>query len=164
MKGNVIMKVPTIEQAESFLLEAGKLNPGPWIEHSLYAGKAAQLIAREDKDLDENIALVRTGKGYFLPGGGIEGNETHAECLKRECTEEIGYNIKLGEYIGKASNYTLSFKTNEYLRVVGDFYRAQLLEANYLKVEEDHELVWLPPEEAIDKMYVEFQAWAIKRL
>ena len=111
---------------------------------------------------DENIALVTTGKGYFLPGGGVEGDETHEECLKRECTEELGYNIKLGEYIGKASNYTLSFKTNEYLRAVGHFYRAQLLEPNYLKIEEDHELVWLPLEEAIDKMDMEFQAWAIK--
>lgn len=42
--------------------------------------------------------------GYFLPGGEIGNNETHEECLKRECSEEIGYNIMFGEYIGKLKN------------------------------------------------------------
>ena len=59
---------------------------------------------------DENIELVINGKGQFLPGGGIEGDETHEECLKREYIEELGYNIKLGEYIGKASNYIEKFE------------------------------------------------------
>ena len=58
---------------------------------------------------DQNIALVKVRDGYFLPGGGIEDNETHEECLKRECEEDLGYNIKLGEYIGKSSNYTVSY-------------------------------------------------------
>lgn len=110
----------------------------------------------------ENIDLIKSGKEYFLPGGGSEGHETHEEWLKRECTEELGYNLKLGEYIGKASNYTLSFKTNEYLRAVGYFYMAQFLYHNYIKIEEDDELVWLPLEQAIDKVYMEFQAWVIK--
>lgn len=54
----LILEVPSLEEAKFILDEGSKLNPGPWIEHSLYAGKAAQLIAKEDKDLDENIALV----------------------------------------------------------------------------------------------------------
>lgn len=54
----LILEVPSIEEAKLILEEGSKLNPGPWIEHSLYAGEAAKLIAREDKELDENIALV----------------------------------------------------------------------------------------------------------
>jgi len=54
----LILEVPSLEEAKIILDEGSKLNPGPWIEHSLYAGKAAQSIAKEDKDLDENIALV----------------------------------------------------------------------------------------------------------
>ncbi|MBU3191842.1 HD domain-containing protein [Clostridium bowmanii] len=50
--------VPTIEEATLILNEGSKLNPGPWIEHSLFVGKAAELIANEDKELDGNIALV----------------------------------------------------------------------------------------------------------
>ena len=54
----LILKVPSIEEAKIILEEGSKLNPGPWVDHSLNTGKAAQLIAREDKDLDENTALV----------------------------------------------------------------------------------------------------------
>ena len=54
----LILKIPSLEEAKIILDEGNILNPGPWIAHSLNAGKAAQLIAREDKDLDENVALV----------------------------------------------------------------------------------------------------------
>lgn len=36
--------IPTREEAEKELKLAGKLNPGPWIEHSINAGLAAQKI------------------------------------------------------------------------------------------------------------------------
>ena len=54
----LILKVPSLEEAKIILEEGSKLNPGPWVDHSLNTGKAAQLIAKEDKDLDENTALV----------------------------------------------------------------------------------------------------------
>jgi len=54
----LILNVPSQEEAKIILEEGSKLNPGPWVDHSLNTGKAAQLIAREDKDLDENTALV----------------------------------------------------------------------------------------------------------
>ncbi|MEG0308506.1 MAG: HD domain-containing protein [Clostridium sp.] len=50
--------MPTIQEAEVFLEEAEKLNPGSWVEHSIYAGKAAQLIAQNCDDLDSGTALI----------------------------------------------------------------------------------------------------------
>ncbi|GEM_PF-5277351 len=44
------------------------------------------------------IAAVKTPKGYFLPGGGIERNENHTQCLEREFMEETGYEIEVGRY------------------------------------------------------------------
>jgi len=38
---------------------------------------------------DGLIAVIKTKTGYFLPGGGIEENESPEECLARECLEEI---------------------------------------------------------------------------
>ncbi len=50
--------IPTLEEAKIILEESSKLNPGPWVDHSLYVGKAAELIAREDMELDPNVALI----------------------------------------------------------------------------------------------------------
>lgn len=55
---DINLEVPDIEEAKFILEEGSKLNPGPWIDHSLYVGKAAALIAKEDKELDANIALI----------------------------------------------------------------------------------------------------------
>ena len=52
------LSAPTREETKLILDEGSKLNPGPWREHSLYAAKAAELIAKEDNELDENIAFV----------------------------------------------------------------------------------------------------------
>jgi 8-oxo-dGTP pyrophosphatase MutT (NUDIX family) len=51
---------------------------------------------------------------YILPGGGQSGGETFADALKRECIEELGVEIDVGEiglireYIGK--NHEFSHK------------------------------------------------------
>ena len=58
MKNYLEKGIPTLEEAKVILEEGSKLNPGPWIDHSLYVGKAAELIAKEDKDLDSNVALI----------------------------------------------------------------------------------------------------------
>lgn len=50
--------IPTKQEAEALLKEAGKLNPGPWVNHSIYAGEAAQLIAQNCNDIDSDDALV----------------------------------------------------------------------------------------------------------
>jgi len=50
----------------------------------------------------KKIAVVKTPKGYFLPGGSVEANETLGRCLKREVLEEIGYEVKVISFIGRA--------------------------------------------------------------
>ncbi|MEG0614048.1 MAG: HD domain-containing protein [Clostridium sp.] len=50
--------VPSLEEAKLILNKAAELNPGPWVEHSLYVGKAAELIAKKDKELNSETALV----------------------------------------------------------------------------------------------------------
>ena len=58
MKSYLGQGVPTIEEAKLLLLEGQRLNPGPWIDHSINAGRAAELIARNCKDLNPDVALV----------------------------------------------------------------------------------------------------------
>ncbi len=51
------------------------------------------IIVSEDK----LVSMYRERNGrifYTFPGGGMEGNETEAECAVREVYEEFGINIK----------------------------------------------------------------------
>lgn len=52
------MKIPTLNQAEALLSEAEALNPGPWVEHSIYVAKAASAIAKRHPNLDSDTAFI----------------------------------------------------------------------------------------------------------
>jgi HD superfamily phosphodiesterase len=52
------MKVPSIEEAKRLLSEAGTLNSGPWVNHSIYTADAARNIASYHRQLDPEIAYV----------------------------------------------------------------------------------------------------------
>ncbi|MBZ9689361.1 NUDIX domain-containing protein [Clostridium estertheticum] len=106
------------------------------------------------------IATIKTPTGYFLPGGGIEDEETHRECLEREFIEETGYKIKIGRNIGKASLYHLS-KINQYLHGIGYFYFVNLESKTSNKIEEDHQLLWIESGNCIKCLFLEHQAWAV---
>jgi putative nucleotidyltransferase with HDIG domain len=52
------MDIPSLEQAKKYIADAQRLNPGPWVQHSYYVGKAAESIAREHPKLDSKIAFI----------------------------------------------------------------------------------------------------------
>ena len=58
MTNTNITCVPSINDAKKILKEAEKLNPGKWVSHSLNAGRAAELIAKNCPDLNSDTALV----------------------------------------------------------------------------------------------------------
>ena len=109
------------------------------------------------------IAVVETPRGYFLPGGGIEQNESHEECLRREIIEEVGIEVKLDEYIGKSVLFDKSPRDNVYYNMYGSFYLVN--EVNRLpKLEDDYEMVWMSLEEAKSKLKLIHQIWAVNEL
>lgn len=50
--------LPTKQEAEKELEMAEKLNPGPWVKHSINVGKAARYIAEKTKVLDPDKAYI----------------------------------------------------------------------------------------------------------
>ena len=50
--------LPTREEAERILAEAGKCNPGPWVNHSRVAAHCAEEIAEKCEDIDPEKAYI----------------------------------------------------------------------------------------------------------
>lgn len=67
---------------------------------------AKAIIIKEDKVL---VTKNQDNEGYFylFPGGGQDHGETLHQAIRRECLEEVGYEVKVNEllhireYIGK---------------------------------------------------------------
>jgi 8-oxo-dGTP diphosphatase len=108
------------------------------------------------------LAIVKTPRGYFLPGGGIEGSESETECLVRECLEEIGIKVKVLEKICSGDCYFYATTSDKYIESLGHFYTCEIETFSHNKTEADHELVWLDPQTALASLYLDNQKQAIK--
>lgn len=106
------------------------------------------------------VGVVKTPKGYFLIGGGLDSGENHEECIKRECLEEIGYTVSVGKQICSAEMYC-KHPSIGYFHPIQTYYVGELLEQVSLPVEDDHEFVWVDYNELVDEMYLEMQRWAL---
>ncbi|MGE1115160.1 NUDIX domain-containing protein [Priestia megaterium] len=111
-----------------------------------------------------SIALIKNYKGdYFLPGGGLESDESPEECVKRECLEEAGLKVSIQENIGIAKQYFKSPNDYKYYLSEGHFYICkQLSKQNPL--EECNELLWVKPSIAIKMVVHDHHKWAISQL
>ena len=78
---------------------------------------------------NNHILLVQSNRGDFkFPGGGVEGNENHEECLKREVREETGYihcivKDKVGKVIERRKD---EYKENTLFQMTSHYYICDL--------------------------------------
>ena len=70
-------------------------------------------------DFDDEFAIVMdTSNGFwFLPGGGVEQNESIEETAKREAAEELGLEIKINRIIKTFHVTLISRETREQLKI-----------------------------------------------
>lgn len=104
------------------------------------------------------LAVVRTKRGLFLPGGGIEGNESREACLCRELLEETGYAVRQLSYACSADIYTHHERIGAFHPI--QHYYTGVLGEQICKPIEQHKLEWLPVSHAPEQLYVPAQAWA----
>jgi 8-oxo-dGTP diphosphatase len=115
---------------------------------------------------DGRIAVVRVEKpGYTpwldLPGGAIDPGEDDLTAMAREFGEETGLAATAGERIGWADQFFVN-TDGEAFNNRQSLFEAHLVgEAPQLKVETDHTLVWIDPQEAIVRLRHDSHAWAV---
>jgi hypothetical protein len=84
-----MLKIPTREEADLLLAEAGRLNPGPWQAHSQYVARAAETIAARHPGLDPEPAYILG----LLHDIGRRAGSTDMRHVLDGCTylAELGY-------------------------------------------------------------------------
>lgn len=114
---------------------------------------------------EARMACVRVDRGdrsYFdLPGGAVDGEETEEQALVREFLEETGMSVRPVARICEAAQF-FRRSDGKPLNNVGGFWLAELVSVDpAAKVEADHELVWLAPDAALERLRHDAHAWAV---
>ena len=112
---------------------------------------------------DGRIAVVRTTKGWMLPGGGIDAGESAAEAVTREAREECGITLLPGDPLGEADEIVFARDEDTWFDKQGVFLVARLARGATGDHEPDHELTWLDPAAAAGALTHESHRWAVER-
>jgi 8-oxo-dGTP diphosphatase len=115
---------------------------------------------------DGRIALVevtKPGDGQWrdLPGGAIDPGEDAAQAVVREFGEETGLRIAAGPAFARADQRFVNTDGRTYNNRATFFAVTVVGEAPELKIEHDHELVWVDPDQAVRELRHDAHAWAV---
>jgi 8-oxo-dGTP diphosphatase len=112
------------------------------------------------------IALVRITKSGHppwldLPGGALDPGESARQALAREFGEETGLRVQAGPLLALADQFFINTEGEAFNNRASIFEAIIEGEAAGLKIEEDHELVWLNPGEALRGLRHDAHAWGV---
>lgn len=119
------------------------------------------VVERDGQIAVARVTFAKGGGRLDLPGGGIDPGETPAQAATRECGEEVGLQVAVGELFTRADHFFAN-ENGETVNTRGVFFAARLVaEAPELKIEDDHALEWMAPHEALVQLDRESHAWAL---
>lgn len=137
---------------------------GKPVEGLTYRDRRAAFGVAENGQGQIALAQVtKPGKApYFdLPGGAVDGDEAEEEAVAREFGEETGLVVQAGSLIETVSQHFLKSDGEPVLNQGGVYVVKVTGEAPGLKIEDDHQLVWLDPRDAVVALRHDAHAWAV---
>jgi 8-oxo-dGTP diphosphatase len=129
------------------------------------ADRRARYVEREAAyavilDADRRAAVVRGRSGIFLPGGGIEADESAEEAVLREALEECGRPLEILGTIGRAIQYCHGEQGP--FRAQHRFFEARF--CGPVSQPAEYPLAWVHIDEACRWFRYESHVWAVRRL
>jgi 8-oxo-dGTP pyrophosphatase MutT (NUDIX family) len=103
------------------------------------------------------VAVVKSPKGYFLPGGGSLPGETPEETVLREVREEVGRSARIVGRLGDAIQYYTAEGIEFKMHAI--FFLAEFIDEPLGHGE--HELHWLSIAEIDGAFFHECHEWVI---
>ena len=114
-------------------------------------------------DREGRIAIARTPKGVFLPGGGMAPGETVAAAIEREVREECALAVVAGRWCARAIEHVFSPEEETQFEKRSTFRVADLGGPCGPATETDHVLEWAVPSEALALLSPPSHRWAVQR-
>lgn len=113
---------------------------------------ARGIVQREDGKIA--VFNKKNKNEYKLPGGGVDEGEDLEEAFKREVLEETGCIISNIKFIGITEELKSldNFKQISYVYFGKVKEQTNKLNLTQKEIDEGGELIWLTPEEALDKI------------
>ena len=74
-----------------------------------------------------DLAVMRTPKGHFLPGGGVEPGESVAAAVAREAREEAGLLVEPTRTVGEAVEFTRALDEDAWYQKLSTFVGARVV-------------------------------------
>jgi 8-oxo-dGTP diphosphatase len=127
-----------------------------------YPDRPAAFVVVERDGKIAVVDVAAKNRGLDLPGGGIDPDEAPAAAAVRECAEEAGLRVALeAEPFAYADQFNINQK-GEAHNTRGRFFAGKVVaEDPALKVEDDHTLLWMAPQEALVRLHRDAHAWAV---
>ena len=104
------------------------------------------------------VLVVKAPQGFYLPGGGIDAGESPPDAVRREFVEETGYEFVFRSELGCVEQVA---RSGSLLKVCW-FYSGDLGTRDG-QGEDDHEVLWLPVDEAREAFAEDAHRWAVAR-